>query len=479
MPAPTVKIALSDRKLAGRLADLLGRRRIHVEQVAEGDTLWKTAHDADVIVVRRGEVDPDLLRRLDHDREAPGVVVVSDHDDPYERAQLVAAGATQVVCDTIDLEALGEIVSAIADADGEVEGPTVGGHDAEPKLADFASTNERMREFLSVVERVVQTDATLLITGETGVGKERLARAIHNESERGNGPFVSVHCGALPEQLLEAELFGHEKGAFTGAERRYRGRFEQADGGTIFLDEIGEMPQHLQVKLLTVLQDRRVRRLGSERDTAVDVRVVAATNKDLSRSVADHEFREDLFYRLNVVRLEIPPLRERAEDIPVLVGRFVKYFRDLLGSRESDAPDGISEAALQAMISHPWPGNTRELSNVIERAMLLGRGKLIRVDDLPAPLGRLEAPHVADLSKAIDERRGFGDVPAECLDISLSEFRQRVHDHFERLYLIGLLDRNEGVVGRTARDAGISPRSLYDKMRRHDLRKEDFRPARS
>ncbi|MBL6720362.1 MAG: sigma 54-interacting transcriptional regulator [Planctomycetes bacterium] len=216
----------------------------------------------------------------------------------------------------------------------------------EPALVDFASRSPRMRRFLRLVNRVVDTDSSLLLTGETGVGKERLAQAIHNEGARASGPFVSVNCGAIPESLLESELFGHQPGAFTGAERLKRGRFELAERGTIFLDEIGEMPLHLQVNLLSVLQRRRVQRVGGEELIGIDVRVMAATNRDLEALVRKGRFREDLYYRLNVVTLEVPPLRERSEDIPDMVGMFIGHLRTSLGRQEVD---GITPAALEAL----------------------------------------------------------------------------------------------------------------------------------
>jgi DNA-binding NtrC family response regulator len=479
MPSPTVKIALQDRKLADRLTELLGRHSLQVEQVPRTALHLDATDAADVVVIRRGDVDPGALSERDEVEGQPEVIVLSEDDDPHDRARLVAAGAAQVVHEGLDVQALGEIVSAIADGEGGIDGPAAGGHPSEARLADFASTDPQMQAFLSVVERVAGTDATLLVTGETGVGKERLAQAIHAEGPRADKPFVAVHCGALPEQLLEAELFGHEKGSFTGAERRHRGRFEQADGGTIFLDEIGEMPLHLQVKLLTVLQDRQIRRIGGERDFRVDVRVIAATNRDLSAAVAEGEFREDLFYRLNVVPLELPPLRARKGDLPVLVGRFIRHFREVLGERKQSVPDGVSEAAMHALLAHDWPGNVRELANVIERAMLLARGRLIRVDDLLSPIGHLEPTAAIDAAPGANGPLGLGDLPDEWLDSPLAAVRQRVHDHFERRYLIGLLERHGGAIGHTAKSAGISPRSLYDKMRRHDLHKEDFRHART
>ena len=258
-----------------------------------------------------------------------------------------------------------------------------------------------MKDFVDLVKRVAESDTSLLICGETGVGKERLARAIHNQTERREGPFVSVNCGALPENLLESELFGHEAGAFTGATKQRKGRFEQASGGTILLDEIGEMPAHLQVNLLTVLQRREVTRLGGKTPISVDVRIIAATNRDLREDVKAGRFREDLFYRLNVVYLEIPPLRERPEDLPDLIGRFMRHFRRSLGRKNLME---ITEEAMQVLLHHSWPGNVRELINVLERATLLARGDKITTQDLPPSISGAASQQTL-LADACDETR--------------------------------------------------------------------------
>jgi two-component system response regulator HydG len=220
--------------------------------------------------------------------------------------------------------------------------------------------------------------ATVLLLGESGTGKELLARAIHDYSSRARGPFVPVNCAALPESILEAELFGYEKGAFTGAVQRHEGRFPQADGGTLFLDEIGEIPTHVQVKLLRVLQEGEIERLGG-RTVKVDLRLVAATNQDLRAAVREGRFREDLYYRLNVIAVPIPPLRDRRDDVPLLAEHFLQLYADRNGRRLS----GFSRAAVEAMARYDWPGNVRELENAVERSVVLSRGSAIELDDLP------------------------------------------------------------------------------------------------
>jgi DNA-binding NtrC family response regulator len=306
---------------------------------------------------------------------------------------------------------------------------------------------------------MVDSDANLLLTGETGVGKERLARAIHDEGPRRDGPFVAINCGALPEALLESELFGHEAGAFTGAVRAHRGLFELAHGGTLFLDEVGEMPLPLQVRLLRVVQDRRIRPVGGERDVAVDVRVVAATNRDLQAEMQAGRFRADLYYRLAVVALLIPPLRERRADIPVLVQNHLEAWCVRLNRR----PIAVSAEAMAALCAHDWPGNVRELANVLERAALLGDGQLITVRDLSGIVGPVPAVRRA---RATD---------VDLLALPFADAEARHQEAFERAYFTALLRVCHGRVGEAAARAGLSVRTLYSKLQRLELRKEQFR----
>src|SRR5215813_9327933 len=240
-----------------------------------------------------------------------------------------------------------------------------------------------LKRVLNAIEQVAETDATVLITGETGTGKELVARAIHRRSARANGPLVKVNCSAIPETLLASELFGHERGAFTGAAERRKGRFEQAHGGTLFLDEVGEMPPETQIMLLRVLQEREFERLGGSQTVQVDVRIVAATNKSLEQQVADGKFRSDLYYRLNVFPIHVPSLRERIDDVPLLIGHFADKYAKRFGRKISRIETGTS----QRMQSHSWPGNVRELENVVERAVILTRDSTLRIDPALLPAG--------------------------------------------------------------------------------------------
>ena len=464
-------LAVQDPGLRDALGALLQTEGVEI--VCRPDVVSQAPEDieADVIVLRAATLDaeapPPLLESAGQE-DTPGIVVLGNNEDAEEEVRLVAAGATAVLETTGERDELADqlVELAAAEVEGGLQGPEAGGSVAQPKLADFQSRSARMRDFLDMVRRVASSDSTLLIEGETGVGKERLARAIHAESSRAQGPFVTVNCGALAENLLESELFGHERGAFTGATEARKGHFEVASGGTIFLDEIGEMPAHLQVKLLTVLQRHEVQPLGARRARSIDVRVLAATNRDLAADVAEGRFREDLFFRLNVVSLVIPPLRERLEDVPWLVGRFLRHFAEAHGREKVR---GISAEAIDTLLAYEWPGNVRELVNTVERAVLLCEGDRIRRADLP------EAVFSGHPAFPTTDAAGAVRADAELLELPLQEARRRIVEDFERRYLDHHLRGAGGIVRTVAERAGINPRTLYEKMRRLGLNKEAYR----
>jgi two-component system response regulator AtoC len=311
----------------------------------------------------------------------------------------------------------------------------------------IVAASSAMMELLEVLERAAEYKATVLVTGESGTGKEVLARAIHTQSPRADEAFVAVNCGAIPENLLESELFGHSRGAFTGADRARRGLFVEAHGGTLFLDEIGELPPALQVKLLRVLQEEEVRPVGESKPRSVDVRIIAATSRNLEEEIAQGGFREDLYYRLDVIRLAVPPLRERREDIPVLVDHFIEHFRNELGR----AVRGIHDEALDRLTRYAWPGNVRELENVIERAMILTDNDRITLADLPSA--------VADAQ---------GEASRAPLDMNLRRARQRFEAEFIRKALASV----NGNRTHAAKLLEISHRALLYKIKEYGLRDE-------
>jgi two-component system NtrC family response regulator len=311
------------------------------------------------------------------------------------------------------------------------------------RLEGIIGESGRMQEVLALVKQVAPSDATVLVRGESGTGKELIARAIHFNSPRAGGPLVTLNCAALPEQLLESELFGHEKGAFTGATAQRKGRFELADGGSLFLDEVGDLSASLQVKLLRVLQERQFERLGGVRTLTVSVRILAATHRDLEQAMREGAFREDLYYRLNVVTIQIPPLRERREDIPPLLDHFLRKF----ARKNQREVVGLTAAARDALLRYDYPGNVRELENVAERAVLLCRGQVIDLDDLPVSL-----------------RPGI-QSPAEAETRSLPELLSGI----EHQAIRSALERHGWIQTRAAQALGISERVLRYKMRKHGL----------
>jgi DNA-binding NtrC family response regulator len=315
-----------------------------------------------------------------------------------------------------------------------------------------------MHDVFELIAHVAESDSTVLIIGETGSGKEQVARALHTASARRRpGQFVPVNCAALPETLLESELFGHERGAFTGAAGQRKGRFEQAHKGTLFLDEVGDIPLPMQVKLLRVLQDRKFERLGGTEPIEVDVRVIAATHQELERLVKEGKFREDLFYRLNVVRVDLPPLRDRTEDIPVLVGHFCQKF-----ARPGKPPCEVSPDAMEVLLRCSWPGNVRQLENAVERACVTARDGVIRPHNLP--------PDVA--GKGNGEKRGGLAVDlARPLPEQLAELTAA----FEERYLRKALRKTRGHVGKCAQLSGLSRRSITDKITLYKIDKEQLK----
>ena len=313
-----------------------------------------------------------------------------------------------------------------------------------------------MQAVLDKARRVAPTTATVLLTGETGTGKNLLATLIHRLSQRSDKPFISVHCGAIPDTLLESELFGHERGAFTGAVRRKLGKFEIAHGGTLLLDEIGTVTPSTQIKLLQVLQDHTIQRVGGEQVLEVDVRVLAATNLDMEAAVDDGSFRKDLFYRLKVFPIEVPPLRERREDIPLLVHQFL----DRLNQRQGRGIDEVHPLVLEAFDRYDWPGNVRELEGLMERAYILENSSALTPESFP------------DEMFCRDEAVTRVAVPAS---ETLRAVRQRGVDDTERLYLKQVLEAHRGRIDRSAAAAGITVRQLRNLMRKHGLRKETFK----
>jgi DNA-binding NtrC family response regulator len=386
------------------------------------------------------------------------VIITTGFGTVDDAVQAMRLGAIDFLTKPINLEHLKLVVQrALRERALEAELNTL-----REKLDDqcvfhrILSKSTRMHDVFELIRHVAATTSTVLIYGETGTGKELVARAVHEDSPRRNFPFVAVNCAALPESLLESELFGHEKGSFTGASGQRKGRFELANLGTIFLDEIGEIPLSMQAKLLRVLQERRFERVGGTTTVETDVRVVAATNRDLLKLAKEGKFREDLYYRLNVVKIDLPRLCERVEDIPLLAQHFVERF-----SRPSAPPKTISPEAMEALIKFNWPGNIRELENAMERACVTSRDDVIRPDNLPPDVLKPERP-----------RRHLPPVDVtRPLSTQLAELTAA----FEERYLRRALKRSRAHIGRTARLTGLSRRSITEKIAHYQIDKNEFK----
>jgi transcriptional regulator with PAS, ATPase and Fis domain len=464
-------LAIKGSDLQRHLARKFSQSDVRVDAFGHFSNHWQriVRNCGDIIVISEELILHPLdvgISTLNGLPEQPTTVVLSDTDDSEKQAQLTAAGADVVLYAGISRKGLVEAIETTLESRRQFIHKEWFGRKGLPfpKMSDFTSNSQNMQLFIEEVQHITASQAPVLLLGETGVGKEHLAKAIHAESPRSSGPFIAVNTAALPEQLLESELFGHEQGAFTGASRSRRGAFELAHGGTLFLDEIGEMPLHLQTKLLRVLQDFEIRPVGAETPIWVDVRVIAATNQDLEKEIETKNFRRDLYYRLSVVTLTIPPLRERREDIPAMGRRFINYYRHKIGKEVT----GLDETVMEALSRYDWPGNVRELMNVIERAMLLCRTGTISLSDLPNIFSSDSDNLSASRMENLIDVSGW---PRK----TLPQVQKEVLDQVEQLYFSMVLKETRGRVGEAAGMAGIHPRGMYNKLKRLGIRKEDFK----
>ena len=341
---------------------------------------------------------------------------------------------------------------------------------ADDRFGGVFGSSVPMREVFATLEKVAPSDLTVLVEGETGTGKEVVARAIHDKSRRANRPFVVLDCSAIPDTLAESTLFGHEQGAFTGAVQRHKGAFEQADGGTVFLDEIGELPLDLQPKLLRVLENQEVKRVGGNKTISVDTRLVAATNRDLRRMVAEGTFREDLYFRVSVIHVELPPLRRRPDDVPMLAALFLDKCEN---PRFGGAAPTILPKGMVTLMGHPWPGNVRELRNVVERAVSLADGPELGPDDFfPGSRGPLAMPSLGSLRPPMASimvgggAAGGTDVD---LDVAFKSAKQLIVDAWEVRYLGALMAEHNGNISAASRASGLTRYHLRELLKKHQL----------
>ena len=453
---PAGAAALPYARLAARLQPL----EVRVETALDTalDTLSRDTWDVGVVTARSGpgpEAVVGALRQADP--QLPLVVVDPRPTVAAARACMRGGAGDYVALADVETDLEDALVRLLAGARRRAGEEVLRRAVERPYgYEGFLGASPAMRDVYSLVERVAASSVDVLVTGETGTGKELVARALHARSRRAAGPFVPVDCGAIPESLMESELFGHERGAFTGADARRMGLIEFADGGTLFLDEVGELPLPLQAKLLRVLQERRVRRVGARQENAVEVRVVAATSRNVDEMLAAGSFRRDLYYRINVVRIDLPPLRDRGDDVGLLAEHFANR-----AAREMGRPTGgLSPDVYQVLKAYHWPGNVRELQNVVRRALAMTRSPLAGVDDLPDEV-------VAAAGRATATAAGDG-----------AGFFSRRAEHvakFERQYIADLLARHHGDVSAAAREAALPRGTLYRLMKGHGLDAATFR----
>jgi DNA-binding NtrC family response regulator len=449
--APRGRIVVVDDEAIARrsLGEILAQDGYEVLLAADGEEalahLGQSTPDILLTDLKMPRMDgEELLRRARAAYPDVAIIIMTAHGTIASAVKALRAGAEDYLTKPIDVEELEHLLASVMSRRRLVAETRLLRERLDDKFRfeNIIGRSPAMLDVFRLVGQVAPSQASVLITGESGTGKELIAQAIHQRSPRRDAPFVKVSCAALPETLLESELFGHERGAFTGAVARRAGRFETAAGGTIFLDEIGDVPLGMQVKLLRFMQERQFERLGGNQTQTVDVRVIAATHRDLTALIGDGRFREDLYYRLNVVEIPLPPLRARTEDIPLLAEMFVRRYAAVNGKQI----DGLTPAALAVLMACPWPGNVRQLEHAIERAIILARGPGLDVDlfpGLPRSEERSQAP-------------GAGPrVPGASMD------------DLERDAILRTMESVDGSVSRAAEILKISPRTIQYKMKRY------------
>lgn len=457
MPMNTILIVDDEKNMRLVLSAMLKREGYEVLAAADGVEAQKIVKNSDVSVIVSDLKMPrldgfGLLDWIAEEYPAMPVIIITAHGTIVNAVEAVKKGAFDYITKPFDQEDLKQVIGKaistknLTDQELVVSAQEAGRH-------EIIGTSAPMRRLYDIVNTVAATTTTVLIQGETGTGKELIARAIHRGSPRKDNPFIKINCAAIPENLLESELFGYEKGAFTGAHHKKIGRFEQAHGGTLFLDEIGELPRDMQAKLLRAIQDQEFERVGGLRTVTVDVRIVAATNRDLRKDVAEGIFREDLYYRINIVPIELPSLRERKDDIVPLVSYFLgKFNRKLKRNIEF-----VDQDVMDCFMKYHWPGNIREMENLLERMVLLAREKRIGATDLPDEMFLSQDPgNGADIS-------GNNGMFKEII-------REKT-ESMEREMIENVLNSCEGNVTRASRRLGLSRKALQLKMIKYDLRK--------
>ena len=457
IPAAQILIVDDDSGNRDGLATLLRQAGYQIIATDSGENALQQLEETIFAVIITDLLLPgisglDILRRVKEKTPETHVILMTGHASTETAVEAMKEGAFDYLTKPVNVKKLKILLHKALEKSRLVAENQYLRQQLRGKyhFANMIGNSPSMQTIFKQMEKIIQTDSTVLILGESGTGKELVARAVHFNSARKEKPFIAINCGAIPGELLESELFGHVKGAFTGAGSDKAGRFEEAEGGTIFLDEIGTMPMQLQMKLLRVLQEREVERVGSSRKIRLNVRIISATNADLTELVKIKEFREDLFYRLNVIPVHLPPLRERREDIPLLIKHFLKK----LYAGKNHPPCMVSAEAAAALQQYDWPGNVRELENVIERAVALVEGELIGLGDLPTQISRLAGSASAHSFPLFNEK-GV-DLPA-----LVAEFESRM--------IRAALLSSGGVKTRAAELLNLNRTTLVEKIRRNHI----------
>lgn len=462
MPKAKVLVADDEVKIREYFSDVLRHEDFDVDTAQNGeiaiDLIDKDFYDVALIDLNMPKVDGMAVLKyiVEHSQSTIGIILTG-YATIRNAVEAMKAGAFDYLAKPVKMEEVLMVIDrALEFRDIKRENLALKNQLRKKyRFENFVGDSPKMDKVFKVIEKVADTDSTVLILGESGTGKELVAKAIHYNSMRRDKPLIPVNCGAIPEELLESELFGHEKGAFTNAIKTRIGRFELSNGGTIFLDEIGEMSPHLQVKLLRILQEQEFERVGGTKTIKCDIRVIAATNKDLDKLVQDGVFREDLYYRLKVIPITIPPLRERRSDIPLLVHHFV----DNITKSRKKKIKGISKDIIKAFMEYDWPGNVRELENIIERMIILAEGNELTIQDLPDKI--IQKHHDEDIMEPIIPEDGFS------LNNAINEY--------ERMLIVRALEKADWVKNRAAKILNMNRTTLVEKIKKQGIE----RPHRS
>jgi len=465
---PHVLIVDDELNIRRVLAAMLAREGYEVTATADGEQALAVLQKTPVHVVVTDLVMPriggmELLGQIGAQFPDVPVIVITAHGTVDSAVQALKAGAFDYITKPFEQDELKKIIAKATRAH-EIERQNVHGPAADGEKPPLIGQSASMRQIYDIVAKVAESPSTVLITGESGTGKELVARELHRGSPRRDRPLIKVNCAAIPKDLVESELFGYERGAFTGAVGSKPGRFELADGGTLFLDEIGEIPVEMQVKLLRALQESEFERVGGIKTIVVDVRLIAATNRDLTALIADGRFREDLYYRLAVVPISLPPLRDRKEDIPLLVQHFIAKYNQRLGKRV----ERVDEDAMQALLSYSWPGNIRELENLMERSVLFSESPVIHGTTLPDTVRERAAGPAVPIAAV----GPLGSIAAPS-GASMKEIVRQAQAELEKELISRALEETSGNVTRAAKRLQISRKSLQVKMKELGLRGED------